>query len=411
MADDEYAADEYTDEEDEDYVVETEEEAETEEEDDESYASEEEDDGAGDREQAEEWQGASVLPARTWEQLVGLVRMLSEAGKTELTVLLLGKPTAGRSSTANSLLCEAAAEVYPGLPSQATTVPEMYLRQYGDFLLKIVDTPHLMTGNRVNPAAFQMIADALGKRKVDVVLYVDRLDVYRIEPLDKQLLRAITNHFGRGIWQRTIVALTRGGITPPSGYDFAAFTQKRTAQLQDAIRQCGGGRATPTVIIENSSRCRTNEQDQRILPDGTVWMAQAMKQIVDVALEFDDGMRLKFIPYNPNRRRLWMIPLMIAAQFAIKKLLLDPMIEADGWRGDRHGDYDEETRREEKLLAETRKRDAKRAEERRKKIEEAKRSSEQKLATSLAANASKSSFRSVQYDDDDDDDVDDSDAY
>ena len=48
---------------------------------------------------------------------------------------------------------------------------------------------------------------------------------------------------------------------------------------------------------------------------------------------------------NPNRRRLWLLPLLIAAQVAAKVLLLDRIIESDACRGDKNGEYDPETQR------------------------------------------------------------------
>lgn len=61
------------------------------------------------------------------------------------------------------------------------------MRTAGNFTLKVVDTPRLLLGDRVNTEAFRDIAAGLGSRKVDVVLYVDRLYSYRIDPLDKQV--------------------------------------------------------------------------------------------------------------------------------------------------------------------------------------------------------------------------------
>jgi hypothetical protein len=46
---------------------------------------------------------------------------------------------------------------------------------------------------------------------------------------------------------------------------------------------------------------------------------------------------------NPNRRRLWLLPFLIAAQVALKVLVIDRVITADSWKGDRNGEYDLET--------------------------------------------------------------------
>lgn len=63
--------------------------------------------------------------------------------------------------------------------------------------------------------ALKSIADMLKDKKVDVVLYLDRLDFYRVERTDQEIMSAITNTLGPKIWRNTIVGLTHGRTVAP----------------------------------------------------------------------------------------------------------------------------------------------------------------------------------------------------
>lgn len=73
------------------------------------------------------------------------------------------------------------------------------------------------------PQALQAIASELQSRPADIVMYVDRLDMYRTEPLDKAVFEAMTATFGPRVWDHTIIALTHGQmLSPPVGTTFGA---------------------------------------------------------------------------------------------------------------------------------------------------------------------------------------------
>lgn len=79
----------------------------------------------------------------------------------------------------------------------------------------------------------------LGKT-IDVLLYVDRLDAYRMDTLDDQVIRAVTNSFGKAIWRRTLVVLTHAQLSPPDGLDYNDFFTKRSESLLRYIRAGAG---------------------------------------------------------------------------------------------------------------------------------------------------------------------------
>lgn len=163
-----------------------------------------------------------------------------------------------------------------------------------------------------------------------------------------QLWRALMTHFGTSVFKRMVVCLTHGSTAPPHGYDFTSFATKRTAQLTAALKRYGAY-DTPFVVIEHGSRCEERD-GERVLPNKEVWMASLVATVTAAADRFDAPEALTFRPYNPNRQHLWLIPVLLAAQILLKRLVLDPVIERDGWKGDRNGEFDDATVRCDPLL-------------------------------------------------------------
>lgn len=53
---------------------------------------------------------------------------------------------------------------------------------------------------------------------MDVVLYLDRLDLYRVEKTDQEMMAAISNTLGPKIWKNTVIGLTHGKAIPPQNF-------------------------------------------------------------------------------------------------------------------------------------------------------------------------------------------------
>jgi hypothetical protein len=82
----------------------------------------------------------------------------------------------------------------------------------------------------------------------------------------------------------------------------------------------------------------------QVLPDKTPWVPELFQRIVDMALTFPEGDVLNYNPANPNRRRLWLVPVLLLAQL-VAKYVLERIIEMDGCNGDRNGDFSEDVRK------------------------------------------------------------------
>lgn len=85
-----------------------------------------------------------------------------------------------------------------------------------------------------------LLISFLLNKTIDVLLYVDRLDAYRVDNLDREVVKAITDTFGKGIWNRALVVLTHAQLTPPDGLPYDEFVSKRSEALLKAVRLGAG---------------------------------------------------------------------------------------------------------------------------------------------------------------------------
>jgi hypothetical protein len=85
-----------------------------------------------------------------------------------------------------------------------------------------------------------LLSSFLLNKTIDVLLYVDRLDAYRVDNLDREVVKAITDTFGKGIWNRALVVLTHAQLSPPDGLPYDEFVSKRSEALLKAVRLGAG---------------------------------------------------------------------------------------------------------------------------------------------------------------------------
>lgn len=57
------------------------------------------------------------------------------------------------------------------------------------------------------------------------------------------------------------------------------FLARRLDTLQRALQGAGAGRPLPYALIENSSKCNTNDSGEKVLPNGSVWLPRLMQKV------------------------------------------------------------------------------------------------------------------------------------
>lgn len=300
---------------------------------------------------ASEWKTFKHFPVATQGVFQNAFAKLQEEGRSELTVLLLGKNGVGKSSTVNHIIGERKQKVNPYGVSTIDK-PTAISRSQGEFTLTLIDTPGVVIGDRIHEATLNTVAEICSEKLVDVVLYVDRLDMYGVSSLDKEIFEAVTRVLGQEIWSHSLVVLTHGELEPPKGVSYTEMVKKRVEGVQKSIQQAAGlgpsgSSSLPAVTIENSSKCARNWSSERVLPDATIVLPNLMNQIVDLALSKTP------YEYNPrgksaDSKRKWMIPLVFAAQVFLKKFLFDKAVKQwDQYNGDEWGPKQHEYKDEE----------------------------------------------------------------
>jgi AIG1 family len=77
-------------------------------------------------------------------------------------------------------------------------------------------------------------------KTIDVLLFVERLDAYRVDSLDKQVVKSITETFGKAIWSRSVLVLTHAQLSPPDGLSYEDFCSRRSEAVLRYMRAGAG---------------------------------------------------------------------------------------------------------------------------------------------------------------------------
>ncbi|GLT77356.1 hypothetical protein SLA2020_489520 [Shorea laevis] len=267
--------------------------------------------------QVREW---IEFPPATQSKSLELIGKLDQESVSKLTILVMGKGGVGKSSTVNSIIGE-------------KVVAVSTLRS--GFTLNVIDTPGLVEGGCINTHALEIIKCFLLNKTIDVLPYVDRLDTYRVNNLDRLVVKAITDSFGKEIWNRALIVLSHAQLSPPDGLNYDIFFSKRSEAVLEVITQGAQlkkgdlqGVGIPIVLIENSGRCNKNEGDEKILPNGVAWIPNLVSTITEVVLNGSKAIHVnkKMVEGpNPNEKEKILIPLIALLPYLF---IVKPMVRA-----------------------------------------------------------------------------------
>jgi hypothetical protein len=276
------------------------------------------------------------MPQATQKSLVDVLNSLREKNQNEMTVVFVGKQGMGKSSTLNSVLNERVAVSAPFQPESLR--PLLAGRAAAGFTLNLLDTPGLLEGDAVSARGVASVKLAMKDREVHAIVYMDRLDEWRVTNGDRAAFRALADTFGAEMWERTVIGLSHGQLSPPNGMPYDDFVAKRAAALRAAIRDelRSPGLALPHCVVENGSRCATNGGGEKVLPDAdrTVWLTKFVSTLVDVAKSHEKPMaydpeKVYSSAADPNKKRRWLVPILLALQTAVLRPLVVGTIRRD----------------------------------------------------------------------------------
>lgn len=201
-----------------------------------------------------------------------------------LNVLVLGKSVVGKSATINSIFGKVKTKI--SAYGSATNSIKEIVGMVDGVSIRVFDTPGLKSSaleQCYNKKVLSMIPKLTKKKPIDIVLYVDRLDIQTKNLNDLPLLRTICDVFGPLIWRNTVITLTHAATAPPDGplgspLSYDVFVTQRNCAVQQAIGQVIGDERimnpslmNPVALVENHPSCRKNKNGHKVLPNGQTW--------------------------------------------------------------------------------------------------------------------------------------------
>ena len=307
------------------------------------------------------WASLKAMPAATQTALMETLKRLRAANRSELTALVVGKNGVGKSSLVNTVFGD---RVVPTPVSSLEPDPtRQFSRTAADFTLSVVNTPGLLQGDGVSDRALTEVSKRISGKAVDVVLYVERLDVYRTDDNDRAVLGALHALLGPSVWERTVLVLTHGSASSlplpaengaasngngaaAAGAGYRAFVKAKVAQVEATLKKATGSsnaKFATSTVVECSTRNRKNASGEGVLPDDTPYLSRLVDAMADVALKAGAPLvhahGARRIGRKGGMWRKLLIPVLCYAQWFLYKHYIKRFFEEDECKGDRYSDF------------------------------------------------------------------------
>jgi len=152
----------------------------------------------------------------------------------------------------------------------------------------MIDTPGIVEENVISEANLLKIKNFLkqNNKEIDIILFCERMDIYHVELIDRKIFQYLSKYFGTDLWRRTILAMTRAGVTNiPNGMSYQKFINRRSLTIKQVVYKKSSIKTLSVVYIENL-RTRIGYAGQLLLPNGTAWILNLAKILMECLESF-----------------------------------------------------------------------------------------------------------------------------
>ena len=217
-----------------------------------------------------EWAGLKDMPAKTQASLneVSLQDDLQGPDRDDGRV----RGQAGRGQELHPQLRPQRARRRRGACSSRRRSVPFSPRRAAGFTISLLDTPGLLEGDAVSQRGMSSVKLAMKDRKVHAVVYMDRLDSWRVDNSDRAMFKALADNFGMDIWERTVLGFSHGQLSPTQ-LPYDQFVEARANELRSAIRDTLNAPhlALPHAVVENGAGAPAKAR--RCCRTATAWVS------------------------------------------------------------------------------------------------------------------------------------------